>query len=404
MRRADILCLLFLAGCAALTPEAERRRVYQIQELKGQVSDLRARLASATEEKRRLQESLDRVRQEAAAAVKERDEERAKSAELSARLRTSQDAGSGLGADLDLCQRIRKSAEENLQTMRAELGSSQTLLQTERARWREELEACRGSVSDLEAETAFLTAARAREEREKREKVQEIGRTYESLLGDARSEADRCRGQLSEAREEVTRVAAERDTADAPRRRRCEQQDRLTAAWANGRLAEIGSNAQRFPDRVRLIVPDEKLFTPGTTRLSSAGKVLLAPMAEYLAMEWGGWLAVYDPEDDASLSGDSDRLGESSGKLPLSRAATVARELLTGGGGSPRSGRLSVAILEPVDADRTNAPPGPASGIEIHFLSAPAVVCETPPTDPPIPADDRKASTGPTDRPNLAHP
>jgi hypothetical protein len=362
--------LLLFGGCA-FSSEVERRQV-RIEELETRVSDLETRLEREAGEKRQLQGELQREREEAGTQRDGWAGDRVRLEDLRSRLKACEDRSAGLSADLDLSRRTGAASEEDRLAFRSQLDAAKALQESERGKYRQEIEACRTRVADLEAQAVLLAAARDREELEKCEAIDEITLTYKALLEGTKSEADECRARFTEAEAEIAKLTAERDEAAEPGRRRCRELERLhrEVAEALGKSAAV----ERLPDRVRIILPHEALFLAGSGVLKAEGTARLFHLAAVFPGFGGLWVSLYDEEGTVSYGGELARLYGSVKEFSEARIAAVARELRKGAGAAMILAHSASALSRP-------EPPPQGPGIRIDVIPVEATPCERPAQD-----------------------
>ncbi len=311
------------------------KQVYEEQVVRGQGAEARAadldeRLRNEAERRAGVEADLAACR-EAATQLKARlDSEQARVGDAGARLSACETREGALRADLDLSGKARRDLEEQLGSARRDL----TALGEEREGLRRQLEASRGSVADLEARVAVIEDEKARTEREKREKLDEISRTYEGLLEGMKDEVQRGRVTISQLRGKLT---------------------------------------------VNLL--DEILFDSGSAAVKPAGQEVLGRLGEVLEQAADKAIVIEGHTDDVPISGALAARFPSNWELSTARATSVVRYLQEAAGIDPRRlAAMGFGPYRPVDTNET--PEGRSRNRRIEVKLVPL---EAPLLTPPNP-------------------
>ncbi|MBE0617547.1 MAG: OmpA family protein, partial [Proteobacteria bacterium] len=197
----------------------------------------------------------------------------------------------GLRADLDLSRKSRSTNETEREAERRAWSD-------ERDRIRVEVEALRTRVEQCGSEVSVLSEEKQRLEREKREKLDEISRTYEGLVEGMKEEVERGRVTISQLR---------------------------------GKLS------------VNLL--DEILFDSGSASVKAEGKEVLDRVGEVLKGLEDKAIVIEGHTDDVPISGDLARRFPTNWELSTARATSVVRYLQEASGIPPE--RLSAVGFGP---------------------------------------------------------
>lgn len=287
MRRGlAVLFVLAVAGCG-VSKDVYRAEVVKSQELEARAGDLSSRLQTEEQKRRAVEEDLAARRQELETAQAALTQAGARTRDLESRLAASTDREAGLRADLDLCRTAQGASEADLQTARRELAAGKTAL-----------EDCRAEVATRDARLAVLEEQKAKVEQEKREKLDEISRTYEGLLEGLKDEVE---------------------------------QGRVTISRLQGKLS--------------VNVLDEILFDSGSVAIKSAGKDVLKRLGELLEGVPDKAIVIEGHTDDVPISPELARRYPTNWELSTARAAAVVRYLQEDVGIAPE--RLSAVGFGP---------------------------------------------------------
>lgn len=321
-----------LTGCG-VSREIYQSQVVQSQELEARAADLGARLQSETARREALEGELAALSAQAARLSDELSRGQAREANIQGQLGACLDREAGLRADLDLARRSRAAGEAQWEAERRGWNE-------ERDRLMGEVAALRGRVEQGEAEIAALSLEKERLEREKREKLDEISRTYEGLVEGMKEEV---------------------------------QRGRVTISQLRGQLS------------VNLL--DEILFDSGSATVKAEGREVLARVGEVLAGLDDKGIVIEGHTDDVKISGELARRFPTNWELSTARATSVVRYLQESAGIPPD--RLSAAGFGPY---RPVAPNDTAEGrarnrrIEIKLVPLESPLLRRPEPAPPAEA------------------
>ena len=196
--------VLALAGCGGASKQ-------QFQEQSVRVQGAEARMAE-------LEGQLGIQRGQTAAMAAELESCRAAAGRVDDTLQQSRRAGDGLEtrlaecvrreeavrADLDLSRRSTAAGEEELARARAGFEGERQGWVARQAELQRGLEAARSEGATLQAEIHVLLEEKARVEREKREKLEEIAQTYEGLIEGMREQVAQGRVTISNLRGQLS--------------------------------------------------------------------------------------------------------------------------------------------------------------------------------------------------------
>lgn len=271
MRRAAMVLLsgLTLAGCG-VSKDVYQTQVLQSQDLGARVADLEARIEVEARRRGETEARLAACTGEAARLEGELGRAGVREGEVHSQLSGCLEREAGLRADLDLNRRSRSSAEEAL----------------------------RNQLEQRNAEMADLARERDRLEREKREKLDEIARTYDGLVEGMKDEVARGRVTISQLR---------------------------------GQLS------------VNLL--DEILFDSGSAAVKAEGRDVLARVGEVLKGIDDKAIVIEGHTDDRRISGELAGRFPTNWELSTARATSVVRYLQESVGIPPE--RLSAVGFGP---------------------------------------------------------
>ncbi len=342
--RREAMALTALAAVAALAGCGVSKEIYQSQvvesqELGARLADVGARLQVETGRREKAEAGLAERSAELAKANDELRRELARGADLQGQLTGCQERETGLRADLDLSRKSRSSTETEREAERRGWGE-------ERARLRAEVEGLRAQVEQRENEVAVLSQEKQGLEMEKREKLDEISRTYEGLVEGMKEEVER---------------------------------GRVTISQLKGKLS------------VNLL--DEILFDSGSAVVKAEGKEVLNRVGEVLKGLEDKAIVIEGHTDDVRISGDLAKRFPTNWELSTARATSVVRYLQEAAGIPPE--RLSAMGFGPYRAVAPNdSPEGRARNrrIEIKLvpLESPLIV----PSGEAVPAQPAPAEAG----------
>lgn len=333
MKRAAMLLavVLALAGCG-VSKEIYQTQAVQSQELQARTTDLEARLEGETARRELLEGELAARTAEAARIGDELARVQAREADARAQLGGCLEREAGLRADLDLTRRSRTAGE-------VERDAERGAWNDERNRLTGEVAALRARVEQAGAEIAVLSQEKERLEREKREKLDEISRTYEGLVEGMKEEV---------------------------------QKGRVTISQLKGQLS------------VNLL--DEILFDSGSAAVKAEGREVLARVGEVLKGLDDKGIVIEGHTDDLGITGELARRFPTNWELSTARATSVVRYLQESAGIPPD--RLSAAGFGPY---RPVAPNDTAEGrarnrrIEIKLVPLESPLLRRP--EPGTPAE-----------------
>lgn len=185
------LCAL-LAGCG-VSKELYEREVVRSQDLAAREADLRARLDAEAQQREAAESELAECRAAESEFAAEGKRTAARVADLETRLNACAEREGRLRADLDVSQKAQNVAQ-------ADAAAARRAFLEEQEAHRSDLEACRGEGANLDARIAVLLQERELLEREKREKLEEVSKTYEGFLEGMKEEIEKGRVTISKLR------------------------------------------------------------------------------------------------------------------------------------------------------------------------------------------------------------
>lgn len=292
MKRAvmPLAVAIALAGCG-VSKEIYQSQVVQSQDLEARAGDLGARLQGETARREALEGELAARTAEAARLGDELSRVRAREADAQGQLGGCLEREAGLRADLDLTRRSRTAGE-------AEREAELRAWNDQRDRLMGEVAALGARVEQGDAEIAALALEKESLEREKREKLDEISRTYEGLVEGMKEEV---------------------------------QRGRVTISQLRGQLS------------VNLL--DEILFDSGSATVKAEGREVLSRVGEVLVGLEDKGIVIEGYTDDVGITGELARRFPTNWELSTARATSVVRYLQESAGIPPD--RLSAAGFGP---------------------------------------------------------
>ena len=313
----SIVCVA-LAGCG-VSKTVYQEQTTRSQELQARVSDLEGRLASESGRRETLERVIEDRKAELGGLLSKHDQDVARNADLEIRLSSCSQREDGLRADLEGCRKARTSSTADVEKLRAE---------TERLRmaYAQDVEGCRGEAEELKAE-------RSKTDRENREKLDALSRTYEGL---------------AEAfREEV----------------------------AKGRIT-----VSQFDGKLSVNIMDEIMFDSGSANLKPDGRQVLERLGKVLKEMKDKEIVIEGHTDNVRITGELAKKFPSNWELSSMRAASVVRHLEENVGiGSERLSAMGFGPTRPLVSNDT--PQGRQRNRRIEIRLIPAEPKRTSPAD-----------------------
>lgn len=320
--RIGLLLCVVLAGCG-VSKDIYRAEVVKSQDLEAKVGDLSSRLRAELEHRKALETELRGKEGDLGECRSQLDQAGARSRDLDGRLTASSGREARLRADLDLCRQGRGATETDLEDARRELEAQKTARAEERTRLTTEIEGLRSQVATAQARVAVLEEQKEKAEREKREKLDEISRTYDGLLQGLKDEVEK---------------------------------GRVTISQLQGKLS------------VNML--DEILFASGSVAIKAGGRDVLKRLGELLAGVTDKAIVIEGHTDDVPISQELSKRFPSNWELSTARAASVVRYLQDEVGIPPE--RLSAVGFGPYRPVASNdTPEGRARNRRIEIKLVP---------------------------------
>jgi len=330
--------LLILAGCGVGRDEY-LRAVDQAQTLKARLGSAEQELAAERARVEALEGELQGCKDRSAKLVEEGETLRARLAEAEAAAAEWQGRAKDREADLDVCARARREAEARVKELSERLEAQQRAARAERMDLQARLEGCRTEKADLKARLDLVEAQRRRAEQEKREKLDEVSRTYEGLL----------KGMEKEV--EAGRVVIE-----------------------------------QLKGKLSVKVLDEILFDSGSAQIKPEGREVLRRLGEMLKAQTDQAIVIEGHTDNVPIAGALAERFPSNWELSTARATSVVRFLQDEVGVEPE--RLSAVGFGPYRPVASNdTPEGRARNRRIEIKLVPL---EAPLFSPPQEEGDTK--------------
>jgi chemotaxis protein MotB len=282
----SIAMMLVLSGCV-VSKETYQTQYMASRELEAKNEDLSSQLATQTENSKKLSVQIDKL--EADLAALKLDKQRTEQAltEVNQRLDRCQNTREELGTDLDVSKKsVRTAGMENDQ-LRELMDKERKRLEAEISKLAAKIEErdssiemLRSSLSTIETDRDVLNEQNEILEREKQEKLIEMSKTYEGLLGSMEDEI---------------------------------RQGRVTISRLKGQLT------------VNLV--DEILFPSGSAQVKEEGKEVLARVGEALAGIEDKTIVIEGHTDNVPIIGGLAQKFPSNWELSTARAVSVVRYL-----------------------------------------------------------------------------
>lgn len=342
-RAAAAAAVLFLAGCG-VSKDVYQAQVVRAAETEARISDLEARLHVETARREALAGQLAERDRERGKCAEELARAQAKGQDLESQLSRCSGRESGLLADVDLCRKARTAAETARDGERSEKERLRATLEGD-------LSNCRADLARTASEARMLADERERLEREKREKLDEISRTYEGLLEGMKEELDR---------------------------------GRVTITQLKGKLS------------VNLL--DEILFDSGSAAVKPEGREVLDQVGEALKGVGDRAIVIEGHTDDVAIAGELAKRFPTNWELSAARAISVVRYLQEAAGLPPeRLSAVGFGAYRPLESNETPAGRARNRRIEIKLVpvESPGSAVQGAPTPPGAsPSPDAEASSG----------
>ncbi len=318
MRRTAMtagMAALLLGGCG-VSKDVYQAQVVRTQETEARTSDLEARLHVETARREALAAELAEKERELAAQNEAFRKVQVKGQDLDSQLSRCSGREAGLLAELDLCRKARTAAETERDTEKADK-------ERLRAGLEGELVNCRAELERTTSEARALADEKERLEREKREKLDEISRTYEGLLEGMKEELEK---------------------------------GRVTITQLKGKLS------------VNLL--DEILFDSGSAVVKPQGREVLDQVGEALKGVGDKAIVIEGHTDNLAISGELAKRFPTNWELSTARATSVVRYLQEAAGIPPE--RLSAVGFGPYRPLESNdTPEGRARNRRIEIKLVP---------------------------------
>ncbi len=332
--------VLALAGCG-VSKDRYLKAVSRAQNLEAKLAEREAGLEEARARIRDLEAALARAQRELEAARRAEAEARTQAARAADESAGCREDLSAVSAELDVCVKAKRALEARAGKERNELKEALEQERLGRARermdWQARLEACRSEVADLKVRLDVLEEEKARAEQEKRERLEEISKTYEGLLNGLQQEVE---------------------------------EGRITIRRLKGKLS--------------VQVLDEILFDSGSAEIKPEGQEVLRRVGRILKQQRDKGIVIEGHTDNVPISGALAERFPTNWELSTARATSVVRFLQDEVGIAPE--RLSAVGYGPYRPVAPNdTPEGRAKNRRIEIKLVPL---EAPLFRPPPPAKE----------------
>lgn len=196
--------VLTLAGCGGASKQQFQENAVRLQGAEARVAELEGQLGVQRRVAAATSAELEGCRAAGRNADDALQQTRRASDDLEMRLAECVRREDAVRADLDLSRRAAAAVEEELARTRAHFEGERQGWAARQVELQRDLEAARGEGSTLQSEIHVLLEEKARVEREKREKVEEIAQTYEGLLEGMREQVAQGRVTISNLRGQLS--------------------------------------------------------------------------------------------------------------------------------------------------------------------------------------------------------
>jgi len=270
-----LFLLIFILSCG-VSKDRYQAQVTRTQELSAHEGELLSRLDASSQQIEKLKKSLEQKNSELEEFKGKFGKGKDANADLQVRLQTLTNSEMALKSSLEECKGEKNNIQASLDSVQGELKSEKS----SSVELKGDLEACRGGLSDLKAKADLLSEQKRLAELEKREKIDEMSRTYEDLLEGMKEEVDK---------------------------------GRITISQLKGKLS------------VNLL--DEIIFDSGKADIKAEGKAVLDRLGELLGNLSDKVIVVEGHTDNVAIMGDLVKRFPTNWELSTARATSVVRYL-----------------------------------------------------------------------------
>lgn len=193
-----------LVGCGGAAQQQFREQAVRLQSIEARAAELEAQLATQRGATDALDAALAECRGDVRAAQGVGEQAQRVASAVDTRLQDCQRREEAVRADLDLSRRTAAATEAELARVRTEWEAQRQAAAANQTRLQTALEASRSEGATLRAEMDVLLEEKARIEREKREKLAEISKTYDGLLEGMRDQVAQGRVAISNLRGQLS--------------------------------------------------------------------------------------------------------------------------------------------------------------------------------------------------------
>lgn len=193
------LLLLFFTACG-VSKDRYQDQVMRTQELGAREADLTSRLNSSIGQIEMLEFALEKNQDKLQELDNKQKQFLDKNADLDAQLKRLTSSEISLKTEVAGLRKEKAALESSMEAVLGELKQERS----EGQQVKNVLEECRGDLSDLKAQADVLGEQKNQAEREKKEKLDEISKTYEDLLEGMKEEVSKGRVTISQLKGKLT--------------------------------------------------------------------------------------------------------------------------------------------------------------------------------------------------------
>lgn len=284
---ASLVFAVALSGCV-VSKETYQNEYNRAADCEAKAEDLEARLREKAESERRMERKAADAEARSSEAEKRAKAAMVQAEEAKNSFEACRKEKTGVSADVDAVRKSLRAAEdqtaqlkEKLKALEERLKESKTVSEAQLGKQSANIEQMRSRIADLTAERDVLTEKLAKLAAEKKTKVDEVSKSYDSLIDSMKDEI------------------------------------------AQGRVI-----ISRLKGQLSVKLQDEILFASGSAEIKSDGKKLLGSLARALAAEPGKAIQIEGHTDNVKIGGALAEKYPTNWELSSARAVSVVRHLV----------------------------------------------------------------------------
>lgn len=284
---ASLVFAVALSGCV-VSKETYQNEYNRAADCEAKAEDLEARLREKAESERRMERKAADAEARASEAEKRAKAAMVQAEEAKNSFEACRKEKTGVSADVDAVRKSLRAAEdqtaqlkEKLKTLEERLRESKTASEAQLVKQSANIEQMRSRIADLTAERDVLTEKLAKLAAEKKTKVDEVSKSYDSLIDSMKDEI------------------------------------------AQGQVI-----ISRLKGQLSVKLQEEILFASGSAEIKSDGKKLLGSLARALAAEPGKAIQIEGHTDNVKIGGALAEKYPTNWELSSARAVSVVRYLV----------------------------------------------------------------------------